>query len=119
MPSPHGPAVHLERARAAARSRLADLDDQIAALRRARSGESDDDEHDPDGAPLSGEWSRLEGLRAEVDRELADIDAAFGRVDDGTYGICRGCGRAIPVGRLEVRPTADRCVTCASASPQR
>ncbi|MEV8273096.1 TraR/DksA C4-type zinc finger protein [Microbacterium sp. NPDC077184] len=115
MPTPHGPTVHLERARAAARARLSDLDAQIAALRRARSGESDDDEHDPDGAPLSGEWSRLEGLRAEVDRELAEIDAAFDRVADGTYGICRDCGRAIPVGRLEVRPTADRCVTCASA----
>lgn len=115
MPTPHGPTVHLQRARVTARDRLADLDAQIAALRRARSGESDDDEHDPDGAPLSGEWSRLEGLRADVERELSDIDAAFARVDDGTYGICLDCGRAIPVGRLEVRPTADRCVTCASA----
>ncbi|WP_435526719.1 TraR/DksA family transcriptional regulator [Microbacterium aurantiacum] len=115
MPEPDGPGAHLERARRDAQSRRDDLDAQIAALRRARSGESDDDEHDPDGAPLSGEWSRLEGLRAEVDRELTDIDAAFARVDDGTYGICRDCGRAIPVGRLEVRPTADRCVACASA----
>lgn len=115
MPTPHGPTVHLEQVRVAARARLDDLDAQIAALRRARSGESDDDEHDPDGAPLSGEWSRLEGLRADVERELSDIDAAFARVDDGTYGICLDCGRAIPVGRLEVRPTADRCVACASA----
>lgn len=115
MPDSDDPAVHLERARGAAQSRRDDLDAQIAALRRARSGESDDDEHDPDGAPLSGEWSRLEGLRAEVDRELAEIDAAFDRVAHGTYGICRDCGRAIPAGRLEVRPTADRCVACASA----
>lgn len=115
MPHPPGPAVHLERARASARSRLADLDAQIAALRRTRSGESDDDEHDPDGAPLSAEWSRLEGLRAEVSRELTDIDAAFDRVADGTYGICRDCGQPIPAARLEIRPTADRCVSCASA----
>lgn len=108
------PTTHLLDARRAAEARRAGLDAQIARLRAARSGESDDDEHDPDGAPLSAEWSRLEGLRAGVTAELAEIEAAYERVDAGTYGICVDCGRRIPAARLEVRPTAERCVDCAA-----
>ncbi|MBZ4486600.1 TraR/DksA C4-type zinc finger protein [Microbacterium sp. cx-55] len=73
-----------------------------------------DDEHDPEGATLSDEWSRLEGLRIGAVREIAEIDAARARLDAGTYGICIRCGRSIPVDRLRVRPTATMCVTCAA-----
>ncbi|WP_378145071.1 TraR/DksA family transcriptional regulator [Cnuibacter sp. UC19_7] len=74
---------------------------------------SDDDEHDPDGAPLSGEWARLRAQLDAADARLADIDAALLRVDDGTYGLCATCGHPIPLERLEVRPTATQCVPCA------
>lgn len=73
-----------------------------------------DDEHDPEGATLSDEWSRLEGLRLGALREIDEIDAALRRVADGTYGICERCGRAIPIERLRARPTATMCVTCAA-----
>ena len=74
-----------------------------------------DDEHDPEGATLSDEWSRLEGLRLGAMRELDEIDAALGRLADGTYGICIRCGRQIPVERMRARPTAIMCVPCAAA----
>ena len=50
--------------------------------------------------------------RARV--ELARIDAAIKRLDDGSYGECLDCGDAIAVGRLEANPTATRCIGCAS-----
>ena len=103
----------LDARRADALARLAHLDDVLAGLRAERGADSADDEHDPEGATLSAEWSRLEGLRAEAEREIADVDAALARVDDGTYGTCTDCGRRIPAARLAARPDATRCVACA------
>ncbi|MDE0546408.1 TraR/DksA C4-type zinc finger protein [Microbacterium sp. C7(2022)] len=100
--------------RAAAEHRRDALTAEIARLRVDRSADSADDEHDPEGVPLSSEWSRLEGLLASVDDELREIDEALRRWHDGTYGICVTCGQPIPPGRLEARPTAIRCVACAS-----
>src|SRR3569832_80826 len=52
---------------------------------------------------------------SEVDRdadELRRIDSALLRLNDGTYGLCSDCDRAIPIARLEAEPTALRCVQC-------
>lgn len=42
-------------------------------------------------------------------RELDLIDAAFQRIDAGTFGICVDCGRRISQERLRVMPYAIRC----------
>ncbi len=107
------PLDALRAARDHARRRLAEVEVQLAQLRDARGAESADDEHDPEGGTLSAEWSRIEGVRVGVLAEMAGIDAAFDRVAAGTFGICETCGEVIPQGRLEVRPTATRCVRCA------
>lgn len=101
--------------RSDAAARVDALTAALDALTRDRSSQSDDDEHDPEGVPLSAEWSRLRGLLAGARLELAEVDEALGRVADGTYGICTGCGKPIPDARLEVRPFAERCVPCAEA----
>ena len=104
--------------RAVLRERRADLRAGLAAnrveadaLRSARGDGTADDEHDPEGSTLSGEWDRLEGLRAAAERELAETDRALARGDD--YGRCADCGRDIPVERLRARPMAVRCRDCA------
>ena len=50
---------------------------------------------------------------ASLLRTIEDIDAALGRIAAGTYGRCVHCGTAIPEERLEFRPFATGCVTCA------
>ncbi|WP_410536804.1 TraR/DksA C4-type zinc finger protein [Streptomyces sp. KL2] len=47
-----------------------------------------------------------------VRRVLGEIDLAFARLENGTYGVCEGCGSAIPAERLEILPYASRCVGC-------
>ncbi len=50
---------------------------------------------------------------AEVEsRELARIENALERMRDGQYGICEGCGGAIPVARLNALPYATLCIKC-------
>lgn len=40
------------------------------------------------------------------------IDDALKRIDNGTYGICQRCGKAIDSARLEVLPYAELCIGC-------
>lgn len=78
-----------------------------------RATQSDDDEHDPEGVPLSAEWSRLSGLLDGARDELQQVDDALARMDAGDYGRCANCGQSIPIARLRVRPFATLCVPCA------
>jgi len=41
-----------------------------------------------------------------------EILEALDRVREGTYGLCRDCGRKISADRLRVKPEASRCVRC-------
>jgi len=103
----------LDALRREAGDRTAALEATLAQLTHDRSSQSDDDEHDPEGVPLSAEWSRLSGLFDGAREELQQVDDALTRMDAGTYGICTNCGRRIPVARLRVRPFAELCVPCA------
>jgi DnaK suppressor protein len=51
--------------------------------------------------------------RAQAD--LADVDRALERLDDGTYGTCEVCGEAIADEVLERAPAARLCPSHGSA----
>ncbi|MGO2313797.1 MAG: TraR/DksA family transcriptional regulator [Brachybacterium tyrofermentans] len=107
-------AAQLASRRREVQAQLDEVERELAALRRTREGASDDDEHDPDGAPLSEQWSRLEGLRLARTEALAGIDEAEGRLGRGEDGRCRRCGAPIAPARLAARPEATTCIDCAS-----
>ena len=46
-------------------------------------------------------------------REIASVQRALGRIEDGTYGTCVRCGEEIAPERLEARPEAALCISCA------
>lgn len=56
----------------------------------------------------------LSEQRSAMRRVLKEIDDAFARIGDGTYGTCLGCGRPIPAERLEILPYTRHCVPCRS-----
>ncbi|MDH7598605.1 MAG: TraR/DksA C4-type zinc finger protein [Sedimentisphaerales bacterium] len=41
---------------------------------------------------------------------LYEIDRALERIEQGTYGICEGTGKPIPLARLEAMPWARYCI---------
>lgn len=45
-------------------------------------------------------------------RELSAIDEAIAKIDQGIYGKCDGCGKAIPLTRLRAVPYATDCIAC-------
>lgn len=53
----------------------------------------------------------IRGVEQDRDKnELVAIAAARDRMADGSYGECIDCGVEIPMARLEVQPTAERCI---------
>ena len=104
----------LEADRAATLARLGDLEADVALIVEASEGSNADDEHDPEGATIAFERAQTSALAASAVAHLREVAAALARLDDGTYGVCETCGRAIPEARLEARPTARTCVGHAS-----
>jgi DnaK suppressor protein len=51
-------------------------------------------------------------LEENATRALEAIDAALGRIDDGTFGTCRSCRRPIVPERLDAIPYATLCIEC-------
>ena len=90
-----------------------DFNKVVAAARDANA----DDEHDPEGATIAFERSQLAALGLQVQRHLAEIEAAIERLSSGTYGMCESCGQPVAKARLEARPTARTCIRCASTTP--
>jgi len=54
----------------------------------------------------------LEGVGRAANDEIRQIKLALGRIEDGSYGKCGGCGKGILEKRLEVLPHASLCVAC-------
>jgi hypothetical protein len=45
-------------------------------------------------------------------KELADIEAALRRIEEGSYGTCESCGGPLGMQRIRAIPEARFCLTC-------
>lgn len=70
----------------------------------------------------TGRLSRMDALQAQAmaqaserrrNLQLQRIEQAFKRLDEGCYGECIECGEWIAKARLELDPTALKCIECA------
>lgn len=52
-------------------------------------------------------------------RQLAEVEAALGRLDRGEYGFCHECDAFIGVARLRALPFAWRCGRCQEGAESR
>ena len=91
------------------RKLLAWKDDILRESRETLVVLQSDNENLPDLADrASSETDRSIELRAR-DRQrklIAKIDAALGRIEDGSYGYCEETGEPISLKRLDARPIA-------------
>ena len=68
------------------------------------------DQHPADQASETFEREKDFSILEQVEAELADVERALKRLDDGTYGTCEACGTAIADERLEAMPATRFCV---------
>ncbi len=61
------------------------------------------------------ETSELEkrlALERCIRDQLAEVEHAFHKFEDGTYGLCECCGQPIDPARLEALPQVNLCMSC-------
>lgn len=105
--------------RAEAVAELASRREEFRRLVEAAGSTTLDDEHDPEGATIAFERGQFAALIDRAQERLADVDAALARLAAGTYGRCESCGSDIGTARLQARPAARTCITCAVAPRRR
>jgi DnaK suppressor protein len=68
-----------------------------------------------DQASSDRDRGMMERMRHRESRLIQKIEEALARIEDGTYGICEGCGEEIELARLKARPVATYCIECKTA----
>jgi RNA polymerase-binding transcription factor DksA len=73
------------------------------------------DEGFADSGQVTAERGEVEALAGTLLETLDDVEHALAKLDSGEYGTCESCGQPIPEARLEAKPAARLCISCASA----
>jgi len=63
-------------------------------------------------AAESSELERRLTLEKRIRDQLAEVEHALHKFEDGTYGFCDSCGQPIDPARLEALPQASLCLRC-------
>jgi len=63
-------------------------------------------------ATESFELERRLTLEKRLIDQLAGVEHALQKFEDGTYGLCDSCGQPIDPARLEALPQASLCLSC-------
>lgn len=88
------------------------LDNSLAMKSSVGIDEADDVE--PDGGDGTNQSMRLDAI-SHIDqsqRSLREIEEAFRKIADGSYGICDSCGQLISRERLLLSPFVKTCLAC-------
>ena len=63
-------------------------------------------------ATESFELEKRLALEKQTRDQLAEVDHALAKFEEGTYGKCDVCGKSIDPARLEALPQATICMSC-------
>ncbi len=72
-----------------------------------------------DYASLSTDTLIDTSITKQQQSELLEIEAALGKIKNGTYGICEMCEESIGIPRLKVKPHAKYCIVCREISEKK
>jgi DnaK suppressor protein len=68
-----------------------------------------------EGAAADADDEREVALLSRTQLELDAVNAALQRIDQGSFGTCERCAKAIPPARLRALPEARLCLACQRA----
>jgi RNA polymerase-binding transcription factor len=72
------------------------------------------DEGFADSGQVTAERGEVEALSGTLLETLREVEHALDKLDSGEYGLCESCGQPISEARLEAKPAARFCISCAS-----
>ena len=97
------------------RQRVVDAIDNIHSENPGSLGDETEeplyqDNHLGDVATATFDREMATTLEDNSTHVLGEIDGALARIEDGTFGTCKACGRPIDEERLEALPWAMLCI---------
>jgi len=78
-------------------------------MRQDRNGDFPDP---TDRASLESDRNFLLRIKDRERKLIMKVKEALDRIDNGTFGICESCGKAISEKRLMARPVTTLCIEC-------
>ena len=99
--------VALEQERASLMQRLAELGEGDA-------GSLAFDQNFADTSQVTAERGEVEAVAGSLRESLTEVEDALAKLDGDVFGLCERCGEPIAPARLEAKPAARLCITCAS-----
>jgi RNA polymerase-binding transcription factor DksA len=96
--------------RAGLEQERAHLVHQIDELTAGGEIDLDFDDNFADSGQVAAEQGENKVLAESLQDQLNDVERALAKIDDGTYGTCATCGKAISDARLEAMPAAQHCI---------
>ena len=102
----------IETRKAQLEARKAELESRLNEIEHTLDAPAPHD--DEDRATEREEDEVLESLGSTGLKEIQMIDAALGRIAEGTYGECAKCGNDIGEARLDLLPFTPFCRDCAA-----
>ncbi len=91
--------------------RLAEMQQRLSSIKRdvtqSHSGDSAEQAQERENDEV------VDAIGNETAQSIRDLQAALARIEDGSYGVCAGCGGDVGDGRLAAIPEATLCVKCA------
>jgi DnaK suppressor protein len=97
-------------------AKLAEIEDQLTTMKAPPTEQSNISfgKRVGDGTQMAVDRMSQVAVADKLQVTEIDVRRALAKLDDGSYGVCDVCGRAIPQGRLDVLPWAVLCVEDAS-----
>jgi RNA polymerase-binding transcription factor DksA len=100
----------LEDNRALLLEERATLRAQLLDLGVSGDGALSFDEGFADSGQVAAEMGESRMLASTLSDQLADVERALGKMDEGSYGRCEVCGEEIAGPRLEAMPATRYCI---------
>src|SRR3954467_1814219 len=72
------------------------------------------DENFADSGQVAAEQGENRALIGQLEETLTEVERALAKLDEGAYGTCESCGKAIGGPRLEAMPATRYCIDCAN-----
>jgi DnaK suppressor protein len=93
------------------------LTEELAQLQASASTADERREGSPFGKREEEATETLElekrlTLENRIRQEMAGMEHALQKLEEGTYGLCDSCGQTIDPARLEALPQASLCLNC-------
>lgn len=69
-------------------------------------------QNEDDNAKETADYENNLNVEGQLVFLLSKVNKALKAIDNGAYGVCLKCSKAIEEGRLEIMPYAELCISC-------